>query len=461
MTNSDVRCVVFGRDGDVDLAQVLTFLRGFSVLYGSGLALYTKIGVNTAEMDALAAHEVQTNPIQVNQKQEQHELFARISMDQKEFIVYGKTALLQWMKQHLFESRYSSPSSCFVTQYQEPPLRIFISGNRAQVGKSTVCMGLLGALLRNEYRPSEIAYIKPATQCEKPQLVAKFCRQQGITCCDVGPILFYKGFTREFLKGETETSMELLEKAKQKVEQVGRRKKVVVVDGVGYPAVGAICGVSNAQIAKKIEAPVVLVGTKGVGDAVDLFSLNATYFESHGVKVLGGIFNRLPHEGYYSLENCKENVTAYFEQFQPEKRAYGFIPELTDGGHSALAAEKDENPKESTTGVFLTAAEDELVTNVVDEFVRRVNLAQLLVDVEAAQKGDKHKLASSTEPDAPKLTPQTTKPKCARKFEIPTSFETVEHPSLDTVVVPTSLNTVDLPSSTDTAALSSSFDQSL
>ncbi|KAG2774426.1 hypothetical protein JG687_00008322 [Phytophthora cactorum] len=460
-----VRCVVFGRQGDADLAEVLAFLRGFSALYGSGLALHSETRASASEVGALLAQELKNNPVQVNERNnelpnqvnqhEQGELFARIAMDQKELIVFGKTALMQWMKQQLLESRYTAASPVLATP-EAPPLRLFISGDRAQVGKSTVCLGLVGALLRSGYAASDIAYIKPATQCEKPQLVTKFCRQQGITCCEVGPILFYKGFTREFLKGETDTSAQLLEKAKQKVEEVGRGKKVVVVDGVGYPAVGSICGVSNAHVAKKLETPVVLVGKKGVGDAVDSFNLNATFFESHGVKVLGGIFNRLPEGGFYSLEHCRENVTAYFEQFQPEKRVYGFLPELADGGHSALLAEKtsEEGQNEPDPGVFLTVAEDELAKKVVDAFVRNIDLTKLLADAEANQgaaKKNKSMSSNGTKTEGPKAKAKKTKR--ARNFEIPTSFETVELPAFDTAVAPTSLNAVEIPTSTETMAL--------
>ena len=54
-----------------------------------------------------------------------------------------------------------------------------------------------------------------------------------------------------------------------------------------------------------------LVGKKGVGDAVDSFNLNACFFESQE-PVLGGVLNRLPSDakGYYSLEKCKRAVTA-------------------------------------------------------------------------------------------------------------------------------------------------------
>lgn len=388
-----MRCVVVGRQGDVELEELLAFLRGFSTLYGSGLALHSEICPSAAEVAALCAEEVAKDILQVNdwthvQANHQSGLFARISIDEKELIVFGKEALVQWMKQQLLETRYTAVALPLVTS-KEPPVQLFISGDRAQVGKSTVCLGVLGTLLQSGYQASDIAYIKPATQCEKPQLVTKFCRQEGITCCEVGPILYYKGFTRAFLKSETETSTQLLKKVKDKVDEVGRGKKIVVVDGVGYPAVGSICGVSNAHVARTLKAPVVLVGKKGVGDAVDSFNLNATFFESFGVKVLGGIFNRLPDDGYYSLEHCRENVTAYFEQFEPEKKVYGFLPELTDGVSSALAratekVEATESTK-SISGIFLSVAENEMAEKVVDAFVRSIDLTKLLADAKANQ----------------------------------------------------------------------------
>lgn len=80
-----------------------------------------------------------------------------------------------------------------------------------------------------------------------------------------------------------------------------------MVDGVGYPAVGSICGISNADLAEALgRIPILLVGRPGVGDAVDSFNLNATFFRARGLRVLGGVFNRLPLEGFYSLEHCKE-----------------------------------------------------------------------------------------------------------------------------------------------------------
>lgn len=91
----------------------------------------------------------------------------------------------------------------------------------------------------------------------------------------VGPVVFYKGFTRAFLEGNTETSQELLESVHKAVDNISIGKKLVIIDGVGYPSVGSICGVSNADSAKILDSPVLIVSKSGVGDAVDSFNLNA------------------------------------------------------------------------------------------------------------------------------------------------------------------------------------------
>lgn len=51
---------------------------------------------------------------------------------------------------------------------------------------------------------------------------------------------------------------------------------------MGYPSVGSICNLSNADIAHALRTPVLLVGKSGVGDAVDSFNMNARFFESYG-----------------------------------------------------------------------------------------------------------------------------------------------------------------------------------
>jgi dethiobiotin synthetase len=56
---------------------------------------------------------------------------------------------------------------------------LFVAGDMSQVGKTTVCLGLLQSLLRVGFAPRHVAYIKPATQCESEQLIARWCHDKG------------------------------------------------------------------------------------------------------------------------------------------------------------------------------------------------------------------------------------------------------------------------------------------
>ncbi|CAN0581763.1 unnamed protein product, partial [Laminaria digitata] len=73
-----------------------------------------------------------------------------------------------------------------------------------QVGKSSTCLGLLGSLLRQGLSAGDIAYIKPATQCERPQLVTEWCETNGVACRGIGPVVFYKVRKEEGGRGKGE-----------------------------------------------------------------------------------------------------------------------------------------------------------------------------------------------------------------------------------------------------------------
>jgi hypothetical protein len=224
---------------------------------------------------------------------------------------------------------------------QQDTIRIFVAGDRSSVGKSSVCLGILASLVAMGYAPASLAYIKPATQCEAPQLVQTYCDKIGIPCVPVGPVVYYKGFTRAFLFGETESSSELLTSAAAAVDELAQGKRVIMIDGVGFPSVGSICGTDGASVARacgyptnnngeRAPVPVLVVGGSGVGAAVDAFNLNASYFKARDIPVIGAVFNKLSLEGFYSLENCRKQVTAYFDQNPTAGRPFGFVP-LTPG----------------------------------------------------------------------------------------------------------------------------------
>ena len=140
------------------------------------------------------------------------------------------------------------------------PLQVFISGDKSNVGKSSVCLSILASLLCEGISPNDIAYIKPVTQCEAEQPITRFCKFLGITERSIGPVVFYAGFTRAFLNQETDDSATLLTSVQDAVKSISKNKKFILVDGVGYPSVGSICGVSNGEVAQTLRIPVILIG---------------------------------------------------------------------------------------------------------------------------------------------------------------------------------------------------------
>eukprot|EP00299_Pterocystis_sp_00344_P015843 c7932_g1_i2.p1 GENE.c7932_g1_i2~~c7932_g1_i2.p1 ORF type:complete len:275 (+),score=39.39 c7932_g1_i2:53-877(+) len=264
--------------------------------------------------------------------------------------------------------------------------RVFVGGDKASVGKSSVCLGLLGCLLK-EYQPHELGYIKPVTQSTADTLIAKFCHSKGISYRHIGPVVFYKGFTREFLSGATvHTTESLISDIQRAVDEIAYGKRVVVIDGVGYPSVGSICGISNAVVAKSTKSSVLLVGKSGVGDAIDSYNLCATYFLAHQVPVIGAVFNKFQSTGFYSLSNCKPSIERWFEAQPPDnnnqqQKCYGSLPLFEGFGEENEACSTNSKPvKGEVRSVGLSEHEGKAAVEWAELFAQHVNVGAIVKD---------------------------------------------------------------------------------
>ena len=224
--------------------------------------------------------------------------------------------------------------------------RLFVAGGATHAGKSTVCLGILQTALE-KYGASNIAYVKAATQDEREDTVSRWCAahkveyRSGKQC----PIVYYAGFTRAFLDGSAGTSQQWLDRVASVVDDLAQNRKFVLVDGVGFPAVGSICGTSNADVAKRLEAPVVLVVKAGVGAAIDEANYGTAFFGSRDVPVLGVVLNRSASQGFYAREKILAPVHAYFAKTR--LGLYGVIPDepsLTNLRNEAASKDIDTAP---------------------------------------------------------------------------------------------------------------------
>jgi dethiobiotin synthetase len=204
---------------------------------------------------------------------------------------------------------------------------LYIMGAESGVGKSTVCLGLLAQLLAEGYLPQQLAYIKPVTQCTKKQAVADFCVKHQIACMDIGSLVFQKGFTRDFIDGLTRSSEALLADILQSINTISVDKKIVLIDGIGSPAVGSVVGVSNIDIAALLPCRIIFVGRAGIGAAIDETVLCVSFIRSQHAQNIGLIYNPIPSA---QLNSIKNHVSKRIVQLLPDVTPLGFLTRHDD-----------------------------------------------------------------------------------------------------------------------------------
>jgi|WetSurSiteA1Bulk_404760.scaffolds.fasta_scaffold00101_6 dethiobiotin synthetase len=207
---------------------------------------------------------------------------------------------------------------------------LYIMGTDSGVGKSTVCLGILAQLLADGYLPQQLAYIKPMTQCVEQQAVARFCTEQAIECIDIGNLVFKKGYTRDFIAGLTPSSTELLATVLQSIVTLGVDKAVVLIDGIGSPAVGSVVGVANIDIAALLPCRIIFVGKAGIGAAIDDTVLNVSFIQRKHQHNVGLIYNKILVS---ELADTRHYVSKRIVQLLPNTTPLGFI-----ASHNGLPA---------------------------------------------------------------------------------------------------------------------------
>lgn len=215
----------------------------------------------------------------------------------------------------------------------------------------------------------------------------------------------YEGFTAEVIDGKAESVDVRRSRIQKAVNKIAEGKKWVLVDGVGYAAVGSVAGVSNAEVASLLNAPVLAVGRPGIGNAIDSMNFILAYFEKYHVHMVGACWNRLPPmHSYHSYEQCKRYVNKYFrETRQGVISTYGHIP-LVQMAKAPASPDADpaSPPTEGLTCRLRPAKTDLLMTDEEAAFVaqflaameREFDIEMLLSDLNRYYQAHRVQLVS-------------------------------------------------------------------
>lgn len=203
--------------------------------------------------------------------------------------------------------------------------RVFVAATHQNNGKTTLSLGLLG-MLRS--RQMNMGYLKPVgqrtveaggIQVDEDALLMEKVFATGAELSDMSPVTVGQGFTAEYiLRGQTN---ELEKRIIDAYERVSAGRDFVVIEGTGHAGVGSVFGLSNARVAKILEAPVIMVAPGGVGRPIDEVALNRELLVKEGVELAGVVLNKVQMAKY---EHIRKLAKLGFERLGID--VFGVVP---------------------------------------------------------------------------------------------------------------------------------------
>lgn len=176
--------------------------------------------------------------------------------------------------------------------------KVFVAATGQNSGKTTVCLALLH-LAQKKYK--RVGFIKPLGP--KPIMLkglsvdkdaALMAQVFGLTknLRHMSPVIVHPETTRQVIDGKIDPQPfgDCILEACAALEKTC---DFLVIEGSGHPGVGSVVGLSNARIAKLLNASVLMVTGGGVGNVVDSVALNSAIFEKDQVEVRAILANKL------------------------------------------------------------------------------------------------------------------------------------------------------------------------
>ena len=193
--------------------------------------------------------------------------------------------------------------------------KIFVAATGQHKGKTTSTLGLVAVLKGKGYN---VGYCKPVGQKsltvdgkEADKDTVLFSKMIGFQVEPEihSPVILGKGATSAYLDHPEKFDYvnDILNAAK-KVEAM---HDVVVYEGTGHPGVGSVVDLSNAQVARLLNAGVVMVVEGGIGNTIDRLNLSLGLFREQNVPILGVIINKVIET---KIDTVKKYVGKKLEQ---------------------------------------------------------------------------------------------------------------------------------------------------
>ena len=174
---------------------------------------------------------------------------------------------------------------------------VYLAATGQNRGKTTLSLGVMDGFQR---RGLSTGFIKPVGQrtviedgvaADEDAVLMKSVFDLAEPLQQMSPVHIPRGFTKSYIEGKVVEDLPSRIVAAHSAFAADRG--MLLIEGTGHAGVGAVIGLSNAQVAAMLGSPAVIVSEGGVGRPIDEIVLNKALFERAGVHVAGAIVNKV------------------------------------------------------------------------------------------------------------------------------------------------------------------------
>lgn len=221
--------------------------------------------------------------------------------------------------------------------------KIFVAATGKNCGKTTTSLSLLH-LASQKYGKGRVGFMKPFGPKPAHYRGWVIDKDAALTAEIFGldedpallsPVVVDRDTTRAFLDGRITTEA-MRCRIRRAMDELERKYDFIVIEGSGHGGVGSIFDLSNAEIAKLLDAPVMIVTGGGIGNVVDSVALNIALFRQSGVEVKLVLTNKIDPEK--RAESLHYLDLAFARMGIPVRGGFDYTPLLANPTLTRIAA---------------------------------------------------------------------------------------------------------------------------
>jgi BioD-like phosphotransacetylase family protein len=174
---------------------------------------------------------------------------------------------------------------------------LYVAATSQHVGKTTSTLGLAASFKKAGI---DTGYCKPVGQ-KHVEIKGSVVDKDAVLFADLlkldiapevhSPVILGKGSTTSYLDDPEQYDLHTLIRAADKA--LSEKHEGIIYEGTGHPGVGSIADVSNAQVAKMLDASVAMIVEGGIGSTIDKLNMSLSLFREYEVPILGVIINKV------------------------------------------------------------------------------------------------------------------------------------------------------------------------